>query len=181
MSPSKDVIVIGAGAAGLSAGIFAARAGASVVVVETRSRPGAKIRVSGGGRCNVLPTQVEPADFNSSGSIHALRNILLSWPLGEVRAFFEEDLGIPLKDEVSGKVFPQSDRARDVVDALLAELQRSGARLVAPFRVVSLSQSASGGFEVVSDDGQQPWFGDHSGRTRWLPIWETHHETGDVG
>ena len=58
--PSPDpIIVVGAGAAGLTAAIFAARAGASVLVVETRAIPGAKIRVSGGGRCNVLPTWVE--------------------------------------------------------------------------------------------------------------------------
>lgn len=149
------VIVVGAGAAGLTAAIFAARSGVPVVVVETRPKPGAKIRVSGGGRCNILPSKVELEDFHTTGSHHTMRNLLFSWPLGEVRAFFEDELGIPLKVEASGKLFPRSNRSRDVVDALLRELQRSGARLVAPFRVASLERTGDGSFTVTSSDGER--------------------------
>jgi hypothetical protein len=94
------------------------------------------------------------SDFHGSGSIHTLRKILHSWPLDEVRAFFEGELGIPLKNEASGKVFPRSDRSRDVVEALLVELRRSGAELRSPFRVVSLAALGGGGFELVSDRGE---------------------------
>src|SRR5512143_1222480 len=127
MSEAREcwpVAVVGAGAAGLLAAIFAARRGAKVVVLETRPVPGAKIRVSGGGRCNVLPSRVELSDFHTGGSSHALRNILASWPPGEVRAFFEEELSIPLEVEPTGKVFPASGRAIDVVAALLEECRR---------------------------------------------------------
>ncbi|MGQ9590328.1 MAG: NAD(P)/FAD-dependent oxidoreductase, partial [Planctomycetota bacterium] len=133
-----------AGAAGLTAAIFAARAGARVLLLETRPAPGAKIRLSGGGRANVLPSRAEVSDFSTSGSKHALRKILLSWPLEEVRAFFEAELRIPLKTEPSGKVFPASDRALDVAEALLAECRRGGVELVGEARVVEISRAGGG-------------------------------------
>jgi predicted Rossmann fold flavoprotein len=151
---AKSCIVVGAGAAGLVAAIFAARAGVSVVLLETRPKPGAKIRISGGGRCNVLPSRVTLDDFHGSGSIHSLRNILYSWPLEEVREFFERDLGVDLKTEASGKVFPVSDRSRDVLDALLHALERSGAQLRAGFRVGDVERSVEGWFTLRSEEGE---------------------------
>ena len=79
-------VAIGAGAAGLLAALFAARGGVRTQLVESHPKPGAKIRVSGGGRCNVLPSHAEPSDFHTAGSRNVLRNVLLSWPLAEVRA-----------------------------------------------------------------------------------------------
>ena len=149
-----SVAIVGAGAAGLLAAIFARRAGAEVLLLETRARPGAKIRVSGGGRCNVLPSQAELDDFASSGSRNAVRNVLRSWPLDRVRAFFEAELGIPLKVEATGKVFPASDQARDVVDGLLGECGRLGVRLVEEFRVTQLTPCA-GGFVLEGADGRR--------------------------
>jgi hypothetical protein len=144
-------VVVGAGAAGLSAAIFAARAGERVLLLETRPRPGAKIRVSGGGRCNILPSRVELADFHTEGSLHSLRNVLFSWPLAEVTSFFEEELSIPLKVEETGKVFPRSDRAQDVVDALLAETRRVGVRLEGSSRVSAIRplDGVGAGFELT--------------------------------
>ena len=126
---------MGAGAAGLTAAIFAARAGARVLLLESRPAPGAKIRASGGGRCNVLPSAVTLADFHTSGSRTALRNILLSWPLDDVRAFFENDLGVPLKREATGKLFPADDDPRRVVAALLGACRAAGVTLYGDFRV----------------------------------------------
>ena len=133
--------------------IVAARRGKSVTVVETRPKPGAKIRVSGGGRCNVLPARVSSDDYHTQGSRHVMRNILMSWPLAEVRAFFEDDLRIPLKEELSGKVFPVSDRSRDVVEALLAALRNSGGALRTSCRIERIERRAAGGFVLVSSDG----------------------------
>lgn len=135
--------------------IFAARAGQSVTVVDTSPKPGAKIRVSGGGRCNVLPSRVSCDDFHSQGSRHALRNILFSWPLEDVRAFFEDDLRIPLKDEPSGKVFPQSDQSRDVVAALMDALRQSGASLIASCRIEQIDRLDTGGFRLTASDGER--------------------------
>lgn len=145
--------VVGAGAAGVLAAIFAGRAGCPVLVLETRPRPGAKIRVSGGGRCNVLPSELVADDFHTEGSRNALRNALFAWPLAEVRAFFEDELGIALKVEDTGKVFPVSDDAREVVDALLAELDRSGAVLAAGVRVTRLDR-AGAGFVIEAAGGE---------------------------
>jgi len=66
--PPWPVVVIGAGAAGLFAGMFAAMKGARVLILESKEKPGAKIRVSGGGRCNILPSEVALENFHCSGS-----------------------------------------------------------------------------------------------------------------
>jgi predicted Rossmann fold flavoprotein len=142
------VVVIGAGAAGLFAALFAAQAGARVLLLETRSRPGAKIRASGGGRCNLLPSVATPDDFFSQSSPRLVRNILGHWPLEEVRAFFEGPLGIPLTLEATGKLFPTSNRAKDVVDALLAAIDQAGVALRGNARVVGLDRLVGGGLQV---------------------------------
>ncbi len=152
------LVVVGAGAAGLLAALFAARAGARVLLVETRPKPGAKIRVSGGGRCNVLPSAMSLDDFATSGSRNTLRNILLSWPLADVRRFFEFELGIPMKTESTGKVFPVSEQPLDVVDALLGACAGAGVTLTGAFRVakiVGTKGDRGPGFEVEAADGRR--------------------------
>jgi predicted Rossmann fold flavoprotein len=122
------VVVVGAGAAGLMAAIAAASAGRRpVVLLERTPDGGRKILVSGGGRCNVLPEAAAPERFVTDSSPHALRKILLAWPLADQRRFFEEEVGIPLALEAeSGKLFPASNRAREVRDGLLALAARRG-------------------------------------------------------
>jgi predicted Rossmann fold flavoprotein len=134
--------VVGAGAAGLVAAIFAARAGQQVVLIDGRRRPGAKILVSGGGRCNVLPVHMQPEDYFTGSSKHAMRNILCSWPLAQMRQFFAEELGVPLKEEATGKVFPRSDSARDILAGLLGEVHRLGVTCRFGTRVVGLRRTA---------------------------------------
>ena len=124
------LIVVGAGAAGLMASLWAARAGASVLLLESTREGGKKILISGGGRCNVLPAQAEESRFVTASSPHSLRKILSSWPLPEQRRFFEQDLGIRLiLEPETGKLFPASNKAREVRDALLQEAARRGVRL----------------------------------------------------
>jgi predicted Rossmann fold flavoprotein len=150
-------VVVGAGAAGLLAGLFAARGGARTLVLETRKQPGAKIRVSGGARCNVLPSTMQWEDFHTHGSMNSVRKVLQSWPLEQVRRFFEEDLAIPLKVEATGKVFPESDDPREVVVKLLSALERSGAALVGALRVAKIGRVAQHGrelFELAAEDGR---------------------------
>ncbi len=157
-TPSElwPVAVVGAGAAGLLAALFAGRAGAQVLLCETRPKPGAKIRVSGGGRCNVLPSQSELDDFFTHGSRNALRNLFASWPLAQVREFFERDLGVALKVEETGKVFPVSDDPREIVDGLLNACAAAGVRLRAGERVVAVRRvdgPAAARFELEFDGG----------------------------
>src|ERR1700750_3272574 len=111
------VIVIGAGAAGTMAAIFAAKHGAETVLLERTRDGGRKILISGGGRCNVLPMRVDESRFITDSSPTCLRKILRSWPLAEQVAFFENELRLPLAEEPeSAKLFPRSNKARDVRD-----------------------------------------------------------------
>jgi len=139
---SRDgVIVVGAGAAGLAAAIFARRAGARVSLLESTGNPGQKILISGGGRCNVLPSRFEPERFVSETPRIAAR-LLKSWRLESVRSFFEDELAIPLALEAeSGKLFPVSNRARDVRDALLREAESAGVEVERSARVVGVETS----------------------------------------
>jgi len=134
-SDHYDVAVIGAGAAGLMAAIFAARAGARVAAIDGAKRIGAKILISGGGRCNVTNEIVRADDFN--GNRNAIGKVLRTFEVAATVAFFEE-LGVPLKIEETGKLFPVSNRARDVVDALLAAAENAGVDIITGMRVESI-------------------------------------------
>jgi predicted Rossmann fold flavoprotein len=102
------------------AAIAAARAGGRVLVVEKTPDGGRKILISGGGRCNVLPSVAALERFVTAATGTLLRRLLRAFPLHEQRAFFERDAGLPLAlEDESGKLFPQSNRARDVRDALV--------------------------------------------------------------
>src|SRR5712672_1241972 len=122
------VVIIGAGAAGSMAAIFAARSGADVTLLERTRDGGRKILISGGGRCNILPMKLDESRFVTDSSVNTLRKMVRAWPLAEQRAFFESDLGIPLVEEVEElKLFPASHKARDVRDGLLAHARAKGA------------------------------------------------------
>ncbi len=126
----RRVVVIGAGAAGSMAAIFAATGGAETTLLERTRDGGRKILISGGGRCNVLPMRLDESRFVTDSSPNLLRRMLRSWPLREQIAFFETELRLPLVEEVeSSKLFPMSNKARDVRDGLLACAKRAGAAL----------------------------------------------------
>ncbi|MFI5206423.1 MAG: NAD(P)/FAD-dependent oxidoreductase [Gemmatimonadales bacterium] len=148
------VAVIGGGAAGMMAAIFAAEGGAETLLIERTPDGGRKILISGGGRCNILPSRLDETRFVTDSSPHTLRNIIRSWPLSEQRAFFEQDLGIPLAEETeSAKLFPVSNKARDVRDGLLAHAIAKGTTWVPDATVVGLEQSDTG-WRVATEDGR---------------------------
>src|SRR3954464_4029266 len=95
----RRVAVIGAGAAGTMAAIFAAANGADTTLLERTRDGGRKILISGGGRCNVLPARLDESRFVTASSPNTLRKIVRSWPLAEQIAFFEREVGIPLVEE----------------------------------------------------------------------------------
>ena len=151
---ARATVVIGAGAAGLVAAIFAARAGGAVEVIEKTRRGGKKIVVSGGGRCNVLPSEVDASRFVTASSPRVLARVLRSWPLEAQRRFFEEDLGLPLALEPeTGKLFPRSNRATDVRDALVDAARNAGAQFRFDTAVDSLEQQGGGDWAAGLSDG----------------------------
>ncbi|MEO7997067.1 MAG: aminoacetone oxidase family FAD-binding enzyme [Gemmatimonadaceae bacterium] len=147
------VVVIGAGAAGSMAAIFAATAGAETILLERTRDGGRKILISGGGRCNVLPMKLDETRFVTDSSPNLLRKMVRSWPLEQQRAFFENEVGIPLVDEdEASKVFPASHRARDVRDGLLATAYARGAEMRFNTLVSGIEPQQSG-WRVLIDGG----------------------------
>ena len=146
-----SVAVLGAGAAGLMAAIAAARAGARVTVIEKTADGGRKILISGGGRCNVLPSVAAPERFVSASPPQLVKRLLGSFPLREQRRFFEEDAGVPLALETdSGKLFPESNRARDVRDALVRLATDAGVDFRWSTTVTGIARASSGWRVLVS-------------------------------
>lgn len=156
MNAGLPIVIIGAGAAGLTAAVFAAGEGRRVLLLERTRDGGRKILVSGGGRCNVLPSRLEPERFVTDSSPNTLRKILLSWPLAEQRRFFEEEVGIPLALETeTGKLFPVSNRARDVRDGLVALAARRGVETRFDALVDDLAPRTGGGWSVRLRAGEE--------------------------
>lgn len=124
-----DIAVVGGGAAGLVAAIHAARLGATVTVFEKMDHPARKLRITGKGRCNVTNHCTRDEFFaNITGNARFLYSAWDRFSSEDTEAFFEE-LGVPLKVERGNRVFPVSDKATDVVDALVRECQACGVHI----------------------------------------------------
>ncbi|HEY0151754.1 MAG TPA: aminoacetone oxidase family FAD-binding enzyme [Longimicrobium sp.] len=151
------IVVIGAGAAGTMAAIFAASTGRSTLLLERTRDGGRKILISGGGRCNILPSRVDPAQYFTSSSRNTLKKMLLSWPLPDQRRFFEEEVGLRLElEEETGKLFPSTHKARDVRDGLLELAERRGVRMRFGSYVVGLRPGGEGEpWRVLLEGGGQ--------------------------
>lgn len=151
------IVVIGAGAAGSVAAIFAAASGAPTLLLERTKDGGRKILISGGGRCNVLPSEVSADQYFTASSRNSLKKILLGWPLPDQRRFFEEEVGLRLVLEPeTGKLFPETNKARDVRDGLLDLARRRGARIRFDSYVVGLKPPADGEpWRVLLEGGER--------------------------
>jgi len=149
-APGVDVVVVGAGAAGLMAAIFAARGGATTIALDGASRLGAKILISGGGRCNVTHERVSASDFNGANQ-NLVARVLRAFSVHDAIAFFR-DAGVDLKREETGKLFPVTDKALTVLDALTGEARRAGVELRTASRVFSVEPEA-GGFVLETGSG----------------------------
>lgn len=138
---SADVAIVGAGAAGLMAAIWAGRnaPGAHIVAMDGADRLGAKILIAGGGRCNVTHDEVSAESYAGS-SRNAIRKVLRRFDVPETTAFFES-IGVPLKREETGKLFPVSNRARTVLDGLLGAAAAANVQITNPFRVMKIARN----------------------------------------
>jgi predicted Rossmann fold flavoprotein len=145
MDPSFwDVVVIGAGAAGLMAAIRAADCGRRALLLEKNRRPGVKILMSGGTRCNITHATDNRGIVEAFGPPgRFLHSALAAFGVDDTVAFFEAE-GVSTKVEDTGKIFPVSNRAADVLEALLLRLRRSGAVLALGEPVTDLRATEAG-------------------------------------
>ena len=125
-----DLIVIGSGAAGLIAAVTAARNGKKVLILEKLPRPGAKLKATGGGRCNLtntLPNEIFMEHFGRNGRF--MRPALTRFDYNALIRFFDE-LGVPTHAPDGFRIFPLTHSAQTILDALLAELKRLHVQLM---------------------------------------------------
>jgi len=145
---TTDIAIIGGGAAGLTAAIFAAEAARSsgsrkrIVVLDAAPRLGAKILVSGGGRCNVTHRAVATDDFNFDGSRNVVRNVLAAFDVNRTITWFAS-LGVELKHEQTGKLFPVTDSAKTVLNALLNRCEELGVEILTNSRVTTVTRDSA--------------------------------------
>ncbi len=128
---NADVIVIGGGAAGMTAAATAAHLGAKVICLERNDKFGKKLNITGKGRCNLT---------NNSDNDNIIKHVptnarflygaLAGFSARDTMEYFEKTLGVPLKTERGGRVFPVSDRAADITDALCRDMREAGVRTV---------------------------------------------------
>ena len=125
----KKIIVIGAGPAGMMAAIKAAENGADVTILEKMKRPGKKMLITGKGRCNITNAATVPEIIkNIHGNGKFLNSSLRAYDNEDVIYFFESQ-GVPTKVERGQRVFPVSDKAQDVVDAMVHKLHELGVKI----------------------------------------------------
>lgn len=154
MPKERSLAVVGAGAAGLCAAIWAARSGlreGRVRLYDSRTKIGAKILLSGGTRCNVTHRSVKPSDY-CGGAPHFIRHVLEAFTPERTREFFSE-LGVELALEPTGKYFPTTGKARTVLEALLRECDRLGVELVQERKITGV-RPLEGGFRLEDAEGR---------------------------
>lgn len=138
MPQHADIAIIGAGAAGLAAGIFAAETNPAlrIILLDGAKTIGAKILVSGGGRCNVTNQRVTASDFH--GNRRVIDRVLRRFDEEATIRWFDS-LEVPLKTEAAGKLFPVSNKARTVLDALLRRSEGLSITLLTQHHVQSIT------------------------------------------
>lgn len=156
MGEKTRVVIVGGGAAGYFAAIASAEklgAAGEVTIYEATANPLAKVRVSGGGRCNVTHACFEPRElvkrYPRGG--RELIGAFHRWQPRDTVAWFSER-GVELKTEEDGRMFPVTDDSATIVDCLTAAAERAGVRVVTSLGV-RMAEAAGGGFWLTLTDG----------------------------
>jgi predicted Rossmann fold flavoprotein len=151
MSAPWDLIVVGAGAAGLIAAARAAEAGMRTLLLDKNRKPGVKILMSGGTRCNLTHATDRQGILSvfPAGQARFLRPALAAFGPADLTACVEAE-GVALKTEPTGKIFPASDSAVDIQQAFLGRLHRSRALLSAGEGVTAIDSDPATGFWRIS-------------------------------
>jgi predicted Rossmann fold flavoprotein len=147
---SHDVIILGAGAAGLMCAGVAGQRGRRVLLLEQARHPGEKIRISGGGRCNFTNLHASPANFLSANP-HFCNSALSGYTQHDFIALVES-YGIAWHEKTRGQLFCDGS-SRQIIDMLLEECRKAHVQLRLGMRISAVSKSESG-FAVVTDQGE---------------------------
>ncbi len=151
MNAAYEVIVVGAGAAGLVAAADAASRGLKALLIEKNRRPGVKILMSGGTRCNLTQSTDKWGIIRAYGDQgNFLHSALAALSPADLVKLVEDE-GVLTKVEETGKIFPVSNRATDVLEALLKRFHRSGAELATAEAVRQIARREDGGFALTTD------------------------------
>ncbi|MGK6351133.1 NAD(P)/FAD-dependent oxidoreductase [Parapedobacter sp. DT-150] len=150
MDNQYDAIIIGGGACGLMCAVQAGMRGKRTLVLERNDRPGAKILISGGGRCNYTNLHTTTANFLSADPAFAA-SAFKQWTVSDTVSFFEQQ-GIVGKEKTLGQLFPISDSAKDVVHVFTKLMQRHGQDLRLNSKAVAVVKSSDGSFDVAFEN-----------------------------
>jgi predicted Rossmann fold flavoprotein len=148
-----DAIIIGGGACGLMCAVQAGFLGKSTLVLEKNDKPGAKILISGGGRCNYTNLYATPKQFISQNE-HFSRSALAQWSVDDTVTFFET-YGIEGKEKTLGQLFPVSNKAKDVVNIFIDLCDDLGQEIWCNCEVVKVEKTENGFNVMIEDDGRQ--------------------------
>lgn len=156
LNKKQKVIVVGAGAAGLTASIFASMNKSNeVILLERGQMAGKKILMSGGTRCNVLPASFNYEDYFTDSSKNMMKNIFKSWSLEKCHEWIEKDIGLKMKlEKESNKYFPVSNSSMEVRDLLLKKALDLGVKVIYNFCLEDLYFKNNSWF-CVSSEGKE--------------------------
>ncbi|ANA80888.1 NAD(P)/FAD-dependent oxidoreductase [Paenibacillus glucanolyticus] len=149
-----DIIVVGGGPSGLMSCVAAGERGASVLLIDKGDKLGRKLGISGGGRCNVTNAKEQDELIaNIPGNGRFLYSAFQHWNNRDIMAFFEE-LGIRLKEEDNGRMFPVTDKASSVVNALIGKVKELGTdiRTNSPVKSVLFENGQTAGIQLKSGE-----------------------------
>ncbi len=152
----KKIAVIGAGAAGATAAINAAREGAEVVVFEKQESLGRKIAASGNGQCNISNLEISYKNYNGDNP-RFVQNIFGRFSLESTRSFFLS-LGLPWRERQQGRLYPYSLQARTVCDVLLDGVISAGCEIKFHRCVESISYSKNDKFTIITSGKEKYLF-----------------------
>jgi len=154
MNNEFDIIVVGAGPAGIMAAIFAARNKKRVLLLDKNDKIGRKSLATGNGRCNLTNENVSVDNYN--GNTRLIRKVLSSFDQHQTINFFES-LGVILKTEARGRVFPYTNQASTLVEALEYELRKNNVTIITGFEVKKITPLTN--HWVISNDHNKSYSG----------------------